>query len=431
MADGVVRRGSQYYFRRRVPAHMKKYDSRREIWISLGTSNAAEAHNLAVIHDSTLEEYWRGLARTGQTLDMQDYHNAVALARAHGFAYKGAEAIATLPISEILDRINAVTSSRVAGHKLVAPILGGVATPEVLLSHCWAIYEEITGDRRMGKSSQQIKKWINPRKAALQNFIDQVGDKQLATVTRADAMAFRSWWMGRVVSKERNADTANDQFKNVRDILQSVSDARDLGINFRMVFEKISFRQRETPRPPFSPAFIQNRLCDTAVFSGLNRHATCLFYATMDTGARPAELIMLRPGIDIILDDGIPRIKIQPYDGNLLKTAQSAREIPLVGAALRAFELCPEGFSRYADNPDSATVLINKYLTNNGLRETPAHSLYSLRHSFRDRLRATGAPDEMARELMGHKGTDPKYGEGYPLVDKHKALLKIASSTNL
>jgi len=37
------------------------------------------------------------------------------------------------------------------------------------------------------------------------------------------------------------------------------------------------------------------------------------------------------------------------------------------------------------------------------LKPTPNHSLYSLRHTFKDRLRDAQAPEEIIDELMGHK----------------------------
>ena len=43
------------------------------------------------------------------------------------------------------------------------------------------------------------------------------------------------------------------------------------------------------------------------------------------------------------------------------------------------------------------------------LKPTPNHSLYSLRHTFKDRLRDAQAPEEIIDELMGQKKSGPKY----------------------
>lgn len=50
----------------------------------------------------------------------------------------------------------------------------------------------------------------------------------------------------------------------------------------------------------------------------------------------------------------------------------------------------------------------------------------SLRHTFKDRLRAAGATDELKDALMGHKRDQPAYGFGYSLENKAELLGRIA-----
>jgi hypothetical protein len=54
------------------------------------------------------------------------------------------------------------------------------------------------------------------------------------------------------------------------------------------------------------------------------------------------------------------------------------------------------------------------------------HSIYSIRHSFKDRLKAVEAPEELIDEMMGHRTDKPKYGDGYGLGLKFKYLQLIA-----
>ena len=89
-------------------------------------------------------------------------------------------------------------------------------------------------------------------------------------------------------------------------------------------------------------------------------------------------------------------------------------------------KLCPQGFPRYRDKASNLSATVNKYLQENGLRPTEDHSLYSLRHSFKDRLIAAEAPDSMIDSLMGHKSYKPKYGRGPSLELKLKYLQRIA-----
>lgn len=57
---------------------------------------------------------------------------------------------------------------------------------------------------------------------------------------------------------------------------------------------------------------------------------------------------------------------------------------------------------------------------------SPEHKVYSLRHTFKDRLRDIEAPEEIIDDLMGHKKSGPKYGRGHKLETKQKWLKKIA-----
>ncbi|TGR94472.1 hypothetical protein EN831_34355, partial [Mesorhizobium sp. M1C.F.Ca.ET.188.01.1.1] len=70
----------------------------------------------------------------------------------------------------------------------------------------------------------------------------------------------------------------------------------------------------------------------------------------------------------------------------------SARDIPLVGGAPAAIKLHPDGFPRYRDKAASLSALVNKVLASKELLPTSEHSLYSLRHTFEDRLTAVEAP---------------------------------------
>ena len=107
-------------------------------------------------------------------------------------------------------------------------------------------------------------------------------------------------------------------------------------------------------------------------------------------------------------------------------SADSLREIPLVGAALAALKAKPEGFPRYRDNSSTFSATTNKFLLENGLRPTEDHTVYSLRHSFKDRLIAAEAQDSLIDSLMGHDTHKPKYGKGPSLELKLKYLQRIA-----
>jgi integrase len=111
--------------------------------------------------------------------------------------------------------------------------------------------------------------------------------------------------------------------------------------------------------------------------------------------------------------------------GRTLKTNHSRRIIPLTGISLTAFQQFPNGFPRYADNPTLSDT-INKFLRENGLMESERHTLYSLRHSFEDRMLAAGVDERIRRDLMGHALNRERYGSGADLKQLQELLLKIA-----
>jgi integrase len=157
---------------------------------------------------------------------------------------------------------------------------------------------------------------------------------------------------------------------------------------------------------------------------GLNEDARLVLCVVADTGLRPSEVVNLQEDA-IVLNTSIPYVKIVP-DGRRLKTEDSRREIPLVGAALAAMRKRPEGFPRYRDKSSNLSATLNKYLLENDLRPTKNHTVYSLRHSFKDLLIAAEAPDSLIDSLMGHKTYKPKYGKGPSLELKLKYLQQIA-----
>jgi len=226
-----------------------------------------------------------------------------------------------------------------------------------------------------------------------------------------------------VTAGEANAKSANKSIGMLSRMLKEMSIRRRL--NLPDIFKGLRLRgEVENARHPFETAFIQNRLLADGVLEDLNEEARLIVYVLADTGLRPSEAANLQAHT-IHLDAPIPYVDILP-DGRVLKTEDSRREVPLVGAALAAMRVRPKGFPTYRDKTASLSALVNKYFLNHGLRPTEHHSLYSLRHSFKDRLIAAEAPDSLIDSLMGHRTGKPKYGKGPPLELKVKFLQSIA-----
>ena len=134
----------------------------------------------------------------------------------------------------------------------------------------------------------------------------------------------------------------------------------------------------------------------------------------IETAARPSEICNLRAE-HIWLDGDVPHIEItereDPFNPRQLKTTSSKRFVPLVGAALAAMKLFPNGFGRYGEKEEALSATINKYCIDNGLRETSKHSLYSIRQSFEGRMIRAGFDVELRIALFGHASQRPVYGD--------------------
>ena len=424
MSKYVFRRGDIYYYRRRVPEYVSDHETRKFVKISLGTRDEAEAHRKASVYNDFIEDYWRSLIKTEGNNDADlSYKLAIKRAKAHGFAYKSIAEITKAPLLDVVERVG-VASKHIDQPEAVSAVLGGEERPQIMLGQCAEAYWPLSADRLTNKSESQIRKWKNPRLAVMNSLIEVIGDKPLDEVTRSDILKYRQWWMERIRNEGISASTVNKNMIYARDVLQTVAIAHEVETDFDILFAKIRLKELEQSRPPFEASYVQDVLLSPDRLSGLNPEARLLVFAMADTGARESELIGLQED-DIILDHNIPHIWIRARKNRALKTITSERKIPLVGSSYFAFKELPTGFIHYR-NADTISTTINKFLRENDLKPTPQHTLYSLRHTFKDRLRDAQAPEEIIDELMGHKKSGPKYGRGHILERKHEWMKKIA-----
>ena len=423
----IVKVGDCYRYRRRVPAEVAHLDKRREVKISLKTKDPKIAQIRADIYNDQMESFWQSLVLSSNPGDFdQKYLAAVQLAKAHGFAYKTSEQVAASALNEITERLASIGKPVSALKEQVhtEALLGGIDKPKIPLSDCWQLYEGLVNDRLIDKSKDQIRKWRNVKKLALNNFLKVSTVQYLDEVSRVEILKF--WdWLNEHIKEGLKANTANKQMSSLKDIIKTVSSKKGIELDIGVLFAETFFKQTSNSRPPFKAKFVQNVLLGSV--QKLNDRDKYGFWAIADTGMRQSELFGLKPE-DIFSEEEIPYVWIRPRKGYTLKTVDSERKIPLVGAALIAFKAMPVGFS-HLGKAESFSAAINNFLTTNELRPTPEHSAYSLRHTFKDRLRdydEMGAPEEIIDELMGHKKPGVFYGRGHKLETKHRILSAIA-----
>jgi len=154
-----------------------------------------------------------------------------------------------------------------------------------------------------------------------------------------------------------------------------------------------------------------------------------------ETGCRLAEIVGLELD-DIDMTEEV--IHIRPNRIRRLKTPSSTRTLPLVGYAKYAME------SALHEADDQH--LFPRYIKDSGCRATHASNAlgkwlkkdfgltaHSLRHTFRDRLRASDCPLELMDQIGGWSSVGTigsKYGKGYELEKIRKQINSIKLSTD-
>jgi integrase len=429
MPDFLTRRNGSWHFVRRVPIEFARFDGRGVVKhstrIKIANDRAGRrAARVAEKFNEQLEVFWKGLSDGRPQDSLSSYDLARRRARALGFEYiENDQLVRQLPEAR-LERLEALVSNGLtndAGARTA--LLGTEKRRPFKLSKLFEQYEAATKGEVKDLSADQLRIWRNGRIRAVERFVEVAGNKLINEITTDDAIDYCEWWRERVTDDAVDAKTANKDIGQLSRMLKEMSIRRRL--NLPDIFKGLRLKgETERPRIPYDTDFIQKRLFAKDALAGLNEDARFVLYVVADTGLRPSEVVNLQEDA-IVLDTSIPYVRVLP-DGRRLKTEDSRREIPLVGTALAAMRQRPQGFPRYRDKSSNLSATLNKYLLENELRPTKDHTVYSLRHSFKDRLIAVEAPDSLIDSLMGHKTYKPKYGKGPSLELKLKFLQRIA-----
>jgi len=419
----IVRRGSTYHLKRRVPKRYRTIEHREFVYLSLKTDSKETALAKAKAAWERLIDSWEARL-VGNTEDAElRYEAARDLARARGYRFMSMNKIVQLPLPDVLDRIEAAQDQDGKIDLLDAEaLLGGAQQPKITVSRALDIYLDKTADRRSNWDTIQKRIFLASRQRAVQSFIDVVGDLPIDDIDSEDALRFRDWWWERIERGEVKPNTANRQLSQLSSVLNEVIKLRRLKIDPPL--RSLQFKEgKKATRLPFSTEWIRSRILAPGALDGLNLEARCILLGMINTGYRPSEGANLTRS-QIHLEGNIPYIEITPEVRDL-KTVHSERVIPLAGVSLEAFRACPDGFPRYRGN-SGPSALINKFLRNNGLCETPKHTLYGLRHSFEDRMLEARIDERLRRDFLGHKLDRERYGQGGSLEFKMEAIQAVA-----
>ena len=158
------------------------------------------------------------------------YEAARDLARARGFRYLDAGAVAKLPVEDVVERVEAIPAPANQPDAIeAAALLGTVPEPRITVTKALELYWTLAKEKTFGKSEDQLRRWEAPRKKAVKNFVAVVGNKEIANITRDDMLDFRQHWLDRIEAGEVTANSANKDLIHLGDVLKTVNTMKRLG----------------------------------------------------------------------------------------------------------------------------------------------------------------------------------------------------------
>ena len=268
-----------------------------------------------------------------------------------------------------------------------------------------------------------------PPRVALTTFISLAGDRDVSEYSREDAKLF-----------VHHLEMKGNKTATIRRRINSISAI----INY--AYSELDLDKRN----PFTRLFIRNEGDDVFKRGTFTNEQLKLGYAKAlasgstvkllmpllgETGCRLAEIVGLRLE-DIDLENDL--IHIRPNSARRLKNKTSERVLPLVGYAKLAMEqaltkaddewLFPQYIKAGHYYATHASNAVNKWLK----WDFGGLTAHSLRHTFRDRLRAVECPMDMIDQIGGWRsvgGVGARYGEGYPANILAKQMAKVCINT--
>ena len=365
-----------YYFSRRVPADLIQHYSYPRIVQGLKTRSAHTAKTRALVAAAKLDEYWSHLRMTDPDL-----------------------------IGRNLLRPGVKTYSRNTQHDVSTATKVDITLYEAL--ETYLVQKGVNKGKTFHAAAQRACAYL----------VEACGAKDLADYTRTDALKYRDY----LIAKGMAGSSVSRVISSIRAVMNFAFSeyALDLKNPFvGMYHDRLAGVSKRLPIPIEDIRKVQQRCLS------LDDDLRWLVVLVSDTGMRLAEVVGLLKS-DIILDEDMPFIRLQPHPWRKLKTSGSERDVPLVGvslwAAQRLVEACPDSvfaFPRYnktsITNANSASAALNKWLHPN----VPVGcTMHSFRHSMRDRLRAVECPADIVDQIGGWAtgGVGQGYGVGYGL----------------
>lgn len=428
----IIKRGDVFYLKKRVPVRFRSVETRTQIWISLSTDSKTEAEAKVPSVWAGMIEGWQAEIAGNSELAEERFTVAKRLAERMGHNWMPSGDVAGLPLKDLLRRVEESAGPKGGASKAKGDaLLGGVEKPKLTTDKVLDQYWDLAADKIRGKTRDQLRRYKNPRIKAFKLFHEVNGPVVVSEISRDHMLRYREFLMERINSDGLSPASANKDLLHFCGPINYLNDMNDWRLD--LPFQKLSFKEGpKSQRATFSTDWIRNQILGAGRLDNLNDQARRIVQIMINTGARPSEIAGTKLS-HFDLTANIPLMYILPEDRQL-KNDHSRRAIPLVGISLEAARKAVIGaqkanrdevFPRYFGK-DKISAAVNSFFVDNGLKETPETTLYSIRHNFEDRLLEADVPDRVRSDLFGHSYQRQKYGTGGGHELRHKALQKIA-----
>ncbi|WP_038933239.1 tyrosine-type recombinase/integrase [Bradyrhizobium japonicum] len=314
----------------------------------------------------------------------------------------------------------------------IAIVQGTLSRPKPKLTYCLRLLLE---DRARGRDTQR-EDWVRyerERKRIVSELIRKIGDKDITTVSRADARSFLTH-----LEKDRySAGSVKKQIAFMKAMFDfGFHEFEHSGVNPWGKLKVVVAEDDDESGVSFDYAEVRTLLSKVAA---INDDLQDIIRLLACTGARLGEICGLELGdVDLTANT----ISLRYNSIRRLKNKKSVRVVPVVddralaalGARIRRFEAAGRHapvFPRYGrrNGSASASAALGKWLTKIKLRDPKAEkpkTTHSLRHTFKDALRELGVHRDLANMLQGHTAGDvaSDYGSSELIDAKRDAAQK-------
>lgn len=239
----IYRRGDHLYIRKRVPRRFQPVEDREYLWLSLHTVSETVAKTKAPKVWADMIEAWEAKLEGADAEAEGRMAAARELAAKRGFRFMAAKEVARLPIDELLERVEAVVTPKGKVDQVeAAAILDGAKPAGLTVTSALARYWKVAKAKTLGKSPDQVRRWENPRKKAVANFVEALGtDMRIEDITTKDLHSFKAWWVEKIAANSLSPDSANKDFVHLTSMLTSTLHAVVLGDLRRKVNSVLGF----------------------------------------------------------------------------------------------------------------------------------------------------------------------------------------------